>query len=145
MNTYHREKKKMSNNQAPFFDRILASASYITFGTVGFIWLLFVYLTKHELKGYLRYHIFQSIFIAILYFIVSSIIGLIMQIFSVIPIINSVTTRIYFWLNMPIFYSFSIINSLISLILLYLVFTSLQGKLSYIPWVSEIIKANLRY
>ena len=40
MNLSHREKKRMYREQSGFFERLIAAFSYITFGTVGFIWFL---------------------------------------------------------------------------------------------------------
>lgn len=134
----------MYKENISIFERLIAAASYITFGTVGFIWLLIVFFTKSNLKSYLQYHTFQSIFISILYYIVSMLLGLIMQIFSVIPVVNQISSKIYFWFNMmPVFFGFSIINSLIYIVIFYLVLTCLQGKYSYLPWISDIINANL--
>lgn len=134
----------MYKEEISYFERIIAAASYITFGTVGFIWLIFVFITKSNLSSYLRYHTFQSVFISIFYFIVSALLGLIMQILSIIPIINQISSRIYFWLNMPVILGFSIINAIIYIIILYLVLSCIQGRYSYLPWISDIINANLR-
>lgn len=134
----------MYKENISFFEKIIAAASYITFGTVGFIWLLVVFFTKSNLSSYLRYHTFQSVFISIFYFIVSALLGLIMQILSIIPVINQISSRIYFSLNMPVFYGFSIINAFIYIIVLYLVITCIQGKYSYLPWISDIINENFR-
>ena len=135
----------MYREDSKIFERLIAAASYITFGTIGFIWILIAFFTKTNLKGYLKYHTFQSIFISIFYFIVSSLLGLVMQILSVIPVVNQIATRIYFWLNTPLFFGFSFINSIIYLIIIYLVVTCLAGRYSYLPWVSDIIKENLRF
>ena len=134
----------MYKNNISFFEKLIAAASYITFGTVGFIWLLLTFLTKADLKPFLRYHAFQSIFISILYFIVSSILGLIMQILSIIPFINKIAGEIYFGLNMPFVMGISIINLIIYMIIFYLALSSLLGRFSYLPWVSEIIKENIK-
>lgn len=134
----------MYKEESNILERIIAAASYFTFGTVGFIWLLVAFFTKSNLTNYLRYHTFQSIFLAILYFIVSALLGLVMQILSVIPFVNQISSRIYFWLNMPVILSFSIINAFIYMIVFYLVLTCIQGKYSYLPWVSDVINQNLR-
>lgn len=125
-------------------EKIIAALSYITFGFVGFIWLLLGLLTKNNLRPYLQYHIFQSIFISIAYFLLGAFLGLIMNILSLIPIINQLVLQITFYANAPIIFGFSLIQSLIYIIIAYLVITSFQGKLSYLPWISEIIKANVR-
>lgn len=144
MNLLHKEKKKMSNVQSQPFERIIAALSYLTLGTVGFIYLLIAYLTKNNLKVYTRFHVFQSIFISIAYFLASAILGLVMNILSIIPFVNDIAFRVYFWVNAPLVHNFSIIQVIIYAILLYLILTCLQGKLSYLPWVSDIMKENVK-
>lgn len=125
-------------------ERIIASLSYITFGFVGFAWLLAAVFTKNNLRPYLKYHVFQSIFISIFYFLVCTFLDLIMNILSIIPIINEIIMQITFYLNAPLILGFSLIQLAVYSVILYLVLTALQGRYSYLPWISEIIKTNIR-
>ena len=125
-------------------ERIVAALSYITFGLAGFIWLLIGLITRKNLKSYLQYHVFQSIFLSILYFLVSAFLGLIMNILSLIPFVGQLILRVTFYLNAPMILGFSLIQGIINVVLIYLVITSLQGKYSYLPWVSDIIRSNVR-
>ncbi|HNW26217.1 MAG TPA: hypothetical protein PLG15_01025 [Candidatus Gastranaerophilaceae bacterium] len=136
--------KNYGAQQPLMIEKIIAGLSYITFGFVGFIWLLIGIFTKNSLRPYLKYHIFQSIFISIAYFLVCQFLGLILNILSIIPFINQIVMQITLYLNMPLFFGFSIIQVAIYAVIFYLVATSFQGKYSYIPWISEIIKANVR-
>lgn len=135
--------KYIQNAPLPM-EKLIASLSYLTMGFVGFAWLLIGIFTKNTLRPYLKYHIFQSIFISIAYFLLSAFIGLIMNILSIIPIINQVVLVLTFGLNAPILFGFSVIEGACFAIVLYLVVTSIQGKFSYLPWISEIIKANVQ-
>lgn len=125
-------------------EKVVAALSYITCGFVGFFWLLLALFTKNNLKPYLKYHVFQSIFLAIAFFLVSQFLGLIMNILSVIPFLNLLMMQITFYLGMPLIFGFSIIQTLIYSVIIYLVVTSFQGQYSYIPWVSDIIRANVK-
>ncbi len=125
-------------------EKIIASLSYITMGFVGFIWLLIGVFTKNNLRPYLKYHIFQSIFISIAFFLLGYFMGLIMTILSIIPFVNQLVLRFTFYFNAPIFFGFSLIQAAVYALIIYLVATCLQGQLSYVPWVSDIIKANVR-
>lgn len=125
-------------------EKIIAALSYFTFGLVGFLWLILAIFTKNNIKSFLKYHIFQSIFISIAYFLASAILGLIMTILSVIPFINQLVLQFTFYLNAPFIIGFSLIQVVIYAIIFYLMLTCLQGQLSYIPWISEIIRANVR-
>lgn len=125
-------------------EKIIAAASYITFGLVGFIWLLLGFFLKSSMKPYLKYHIFQSIFISFAYFVISAVIGFILGILSFIPLLNQLILQLTYYFNAPFFFTFSVIQIAVYAVILYLVVTCLQGQYSYIPWVSEIIEANVR-
>lgn len=146
MNILTREKIIMQNkySQPAVIEKLIASLSYITMGFIGFLWLMLALVTKNNLKPYLKYHIFQSIFISIAYFLVSAFLGLIMNILSVIPVVNQLVLQFTFYLNAPIFFGISLIQAVVYAIIFYLVFTCCQGQFSYLPWISDIIKANVR-
>lgn len=135
---------RYSTNEPFFMEKLIAAMSYITFGFVGFFWMLLGIFTKNSLRPYLKYHIFQSIFIAIAYFLLGQLLGLVMNILSVIPVISQLVLQFTFYLNAPLLFGFSVINLFIYGVIFYLVVTSLQGQLSYLPWISEIIKANVQ-
>lgn len=136
--------RKYSQTEPLLIEKIIASLSYITFGFVGFIWLLIGIFTKNNLRPYLKYHIFQSIFLSIAYFLLCAFLGLIMNILSIIPLIGTIVMQFTFFLNAPLIFGFSLIQLVIYAIIFYLVFTSFQGQYSYLPWISEIIKANVK-
>lgn len=124
-------------------EKVIVAFSYLTMGFVGFLWLLMGIFTKSNLKSFMKYHIFQSIFLSIAYFLASAFLGLIMNILSIIPVVNQIVLQVTFYLNAPIIVGFSLIQVLVYMVILYLVVTSMQGKYSYLPWISEIITANV--
>lgn len=136
--------KRFSQNEPLLIEKVIASLSYITMGLVGFIWLLIGIFTKNNLRPYLKYHVFQSIFISIAYFLASALLGLIMSILSVIPLVNQLVLQITFYFNAPFIVGFSVIQLAVYAVIAYLVVTCWQGKLSYLPFISEIIDANVR-
>lgn len=125
-------------------ERIIAALSYITFGFVGFIWLLIGIFTKNSLRPFLKYHIFQSIFISIAYFLLCQFLGLIMNILSMIPFVGQIILQLTFYLNAPLIFELSLIQFFVYTIVFYLAFTSFAGKYSYLPWISEIITTNVK-
>lgn len=135
---------KYQTNEPLIIEKVIASLSYITFGFVGFLWMLVGIFTKSKLRPFLQFHIFQSIFISIAYFLLSAFLGLIMNILSIIPFVNQLVLQITFYFNAPFLIGFSFIQIIIYAIIFYLVVTCCQGQLSYLPWISEIIKANVR-
>lgn len=124
-------------------ERIVAALTYLTMGMVGFIWLIAGLFTKARLKPFLQYHIFQSIFIALGFTVLSIFIGWLSNLLSFIPIINRLVAQITFLLNMPLFFDYSLLQTLIYTVLIYLAVTAFMGKYSYIPWVSDIIDQNI--
>ncbi len=133
----------MKDNTPYLIERIIASLSYMTMGMVGFIWLIIGLFTKASLKPFLKYHIFQSIFISLGFAVLSIFVGWVSNILSFIPFINKLVAQINFLLNMPLIFDYSILQTVIYVFLIYLAVTSFAGKFSYIPWISDIIDQNV--
>lgn len=134
-----------SNSEKPYMiERIVSALTYPTMGMIGFIWLILGLITRAKLRTFTQYHIFQSIFLSIAYVIISILIGVLSNILSVIPIINKLTAQIIFWFNMPAIFGYSLIQACIYTVIIYLAVTAFMGKYSYLPWVSDIIKQNIR-
>lgn len=121
-------------------ERLISAASYLTAGGAGFLWLIIAAILKKHVTQFLLYHILQSIFLSIAYFLLATFAELIYVILYRIPIINAIP----YFLNMPIplFYGLSVIQTITTAIILYLAITSGMGLYSYIPWVSDIININ---
>lgn len=131
--------------ESTFFERLIAAVNYITFGLVGFVYLVFNAIRGGRMSAFLQYHIFQSFFLVMFYWLLTVFISLIAQILSFIPFINIIVLKLLFYFNAPILFGhYSIVSGTVTLIILYLVFTSIQGMFSYIPWVSDIIKRAVR-
>ncbi len=125
-------------------ERIIAAASYLTMGFVGFVWLIIAVFTKKVLRPFLRYHVYQSIFLSIIYFLLSTFISLLFGILGYIPFLRRLVGMIAFFFNVPIFGHLSLISALILMLILYLAISAFMEKYSYIPWVSDVINYNVR-
>lgn len=126
-------------------DKIIVGLNYISFGLVGFIYLIINAIRGGRLNSFLQYHIFQSFFLVMLYWLLSVFVSLLAQVLSFIPLINVLVLKLLFYFNTPFFFSrYSIVTGTVTLIIVYLVLTSIQGQYSYIPWVSDIIKRSVR-
>lgn len=134
---------KMRDNAPYMIERIVAALTYLTMGMAGFVWLIIGLFTKARLKPFLQYHIFQSIFISLGFALLSIIVGLLSNVLSFIPLINKIVAQITFLLNMPLFFEYSLLQTIIYAFLIYLALTAFIGKYSYIPWVSDIIDQNI--
>ena len=126
-----------------FMEKFIAAASYI-FPMAGFVVIIIAALMKKDMKPFLKYHIFQSIFIAILFYLIAYGLQFAMNMVSYIPIIKNIVSMITFMLNTPILLGFSVITFAYFVFVLYLIAGVIKNSDSYVPWVSDIIKANLR-
>lgn len=125
-------------------ERIVSALSYLTSGFIGFIWLLLGIFTKSNVRPFLKYHIFQSIFLSIAYFLACQLFGMLASVVNFIPVLRTVISMILFPIMMPLIFGFSILQILIYTFIFYLTVTSFMGRYSYIPWISDIIKMNVR-
>lgn len=132
-----------SSTQVYFIERIIAALTYITMGMAGFIWLIICAVTKSNLRSFLKYHIFQSFFLVMAAFLINVFVGFIVSILGVIPFINMLVYKLLFFFTAPMVFGYSIVNFGILVIMAYLVLTALQGKYSYVPWISNIIDSNV--
>lgn len=121
-------------------EKIISAATYLTAGGAGFVWLLVAAVMRKHVTPFLMYHILQSIFLSIAYFLVARFAELIYVILYRIPFINAIP----YLINMPIPFVFglSIIQTITTAVILYLAITAGMGMYSYIPWVSDIINTN---
>ncbi len=140
-------------NSNPLWDKFVAITSYYTFGLTGLIWIIASYVVfKKPLTPFCSYHIYQSIFISILLAVIS----VLLAVFSMLlDIIFQLTVKIPFIgdfiglfnlyvFKLPIFHTFSLFNLIIFSIITYLSLGALLGKLSYFPFISDVIKSNFR-
>ncbi len=131
------------NASPSVLERIVSAASYIM-PLIGLAFYIIAYLMKKDLRPFLKYHIFQSIFIAFALWLILTGLGYALNLLSYIPILKNILGMITFFLNTPILLGFSIVTLFYTVFVLYLVMSAICGKDSYVPWVSDIIKENLR-
>ena len=109
----------------------------MTAGMAGFVWYIIAVLIKRLPTQFLMYHIFQSIFLSIAYFLFFELLKMV----SRIPFLNIIPAMLSYPISM--FYNLSILQILTSSLLIYLVITSFLGMYSYVPYVSNIINSNI--
>jgi len=130
---------QISKNPYPI-ERILSAATYMTVGGVGFVWLIIAAFLKKRVTNFLMYHIMQSIFISILFFLISILGSLILVILYKLPFIKTIPYLIN--IPLPFLFNLSMVQVFTTTIILYLAISSGMGYYSYLPWVSDIIKGN---
>ncbi len=130
----------LNQHNVSLIERIISSVSYLTAGMAGFVWLIIGAVLKKQVTPFLMYHILQSIFLSIAYFILVELSKLLFIILYKIPLINTIP----YFINMPLplMYNLSIVQVITTAIILYLAITSFIGMYSYVPYVSDIINSN---
>ena len=131
---------KQFNNNVYLIERIISSGTYLTAGMLGFVWFIISAIFRKTVTPFLMYHIMQSIFISIAYFLLVELCKLLYVILYKIPLINAIP----YFINMPLQFLFglSILQFVSTIFILYLAITAFLGMYSYIPWVSDIINGN---
>jgi len=133
-----------TNNQPYPIEKIISIASYLTAGFVGFLYVIFAIVSKFTLRPFVKYHVYQSIFLSILCFVVMKFLELILPVLNLIPGIDFlVRTLVYFSCLNIVFFNFSVFHAVIFLVMLYLCIGVAMNKYSYIPWVSNVIKYHI--
>ena len=125
-------------------DRLLAVLTYITAGMVGVVWLIVCAVRGAFPERFLMFHIMQSVFLSLCYFIVNFIFWHVVEFLSIIPFINGLTRQLIFLFNSPFLAGYSIMQCLIYGTVVYLVVFSAVGLYAYIPWISKVIMSNFR-
>lgn len=135
---------KSTQNEPLVVERVIAAASYISSGWIGFFWLIIAFYTKNRIRPFLKFHVFQSIFISFLFFILSVFVGLITNGLGIIPGFGGLMLNIAYFFNKAVFFNFSLIQTIMIALNIYLAVMSLFGEYGRVPWVSDIIKENVR-
>ena len=134
----------MYNEPPSMIERIVSGLTYPTLGLAGVVWLIIGALTRSYPKKFTMYHIFQSVFLSILYIIVNWIFWQAVNLLSFVPILNRIIRQLVYWFNMPLVLGYSVMQCFIYGVIIYLTVFAFMGLYSYIPWVSDIIKSNFR-
>lgn len=125
-------------------DRIISVISYVTAGWVGLIYMVILYFVRKPASLFLRYNIFQSIFISFFYFLLCMIFGFISNILLQIPLINALVSWFILLFNRPVIFEYSAIQAFVMGLFIYMTVMALMGKMPRVYWVSKIIDKSVR-
>lgn len=125
-------------------DRIISVISYVTAGWAGLIYMVILYFVGKPTSLFLRYNIFQSIFISFFYFLLCMIFGFISNILLQIPLINALVSWFILLFNRPVIFEYSAIQALVTGLFIYMSVAALLGKMPRVYWVSRIIDKSVR-
>jgi hypothetical protein len=120
-------------------DRIFSFLSYVSAGWIGLIVLILLYFMKRSSSRFLRFNVFQAIFISLLFYVIAMGLGYILKLLSFIPFVNLLIANITLLFTQGAIFDYSIIQICMLGLVIYLSIMSLLGKMPRIYWVSKII------
>ncbi len=125
-------------------ERLVCAFSYLSAGWVGLIYFIILYFMKKTTTRFLRYNVFQSIFLALALFLISVVCKFVFSLILWIPFINTLLSGILLLLNKPFIFNYSIIQFLMCIFFLYLAGMSFMGRYPKVYWISDniIVKAS---
>ena len=129
----------MRYDSVGIFDRLVSFLSYITAGWGGMSALVILYIRKKNPSRFLRYNAFQSIFISVIFFIISYGLELILKFLSLIPFLNYIVAYISLQFTKPVFFEYSLGQMFITGLTLYMAIFALLGKYPRVYWISAKI------
>lgn len=119
-----------------FLDKIVSTLSYITFGLIGFIWIVFCYIRGENIKRFLKFNCYQSIALGLILYILQMAVHIFLKFIELIPFIGSQFINL---LQVPIVAWFSLIQLIILLVTIYPAIWSIMGKYPKFPYISDHI------
>ena len=109
-------------------DRLVSAVSYLTAGWGGLIFMVVLYFARKNASPFLRFNVFQSIFISFAVFVIGMAYNLLFGILTHIPLVQICISWIDLILNKPTFGPYSLLQGIILLYLCYVVVFSLLGR-----------------
>lgn len=128
-----------NRNFVSLADRIMSALSYLSAGWLGLIYCIVLYFAKRPISNFIRFNLTQSIFFALLYFILSVALNFVFGILSHIPLIQVLVAWIQLLFFRPVLWHFSLLQLFINGLILYFVLFSLLGKKPYIRGISHLL------
>ncbi|MBP3821265.1 hypothetical protein J6G99_06440 [bacterium] len=123
-------------------DRLASAFTYVTGGWIGIIWMVILYFMNKRASKFLRFNVMQSIFFAIIYYILYVCSGAILTVLSKIPIIQILVSWIQLLLFKPIIAEYSLLQIVIDIFVLYLFVFSILGRYPKVYKISKFIEKN---
>lgn len=125
-----------------FADRLISFLTYVTVGWAGLICCVILFFLKKTPSHFLRYNVFQSIFISFFYFVACMVLGFICDLLLHVPYLNTLVSHIYLIFNKPVLYSYSILQIFVIGLFIYMAVFSLLGLYPRVYWVSAKVIDN---
>lgn len=131
-------------------EKIISILSYISMGTIGLIWIIIAHILKKKLRFFLMYNIVQSMLIALFLTALKLIIDIILHIVSLIPFLGFIAAGFNLFISIKIIkitslgLSFTLVELLLSILIIYIILGILAGRIFYIPYLSRFMQKILK-
>lgn len=119
-------------------DRVVSAISYLTDGWGGLIYMVILYFARKSASKFLRFNVFQSIFISFAVFVIAMAYNLLFDILTHIPFIQIAVSWLDLLFNKPTFGPYSLLQGFVLVYLCYVVSFSLLGKLPILWKISRL-------
>ena len=139
-----------SNNIISPIEKIISVLSYVTMGIAGLLWLILAYFLKKKLRYFLMYNIAQSMIIAIILAIFKLLTDIILSLIAKISFLDFIMAIFNLVISFKIIrisnsgISFTILELLLLMLLGYIIFGILFGRIFYIPYLRKIKKKVMK-
>ncbi len=126
-----------------FLDKIISVLTYLSLGFFGLIWIIFAHVTKKYISRFVYFNIFQSIFISVLFTVISLLFDITINFLIEFPFIGSLVEKFYIlFVQKPIYLDLSTLNLLVLALIIYLCACSFFGKIPKLPFITNVIRDN---
>jgi hypothetical protein len=136
------------NSSISTLEKFISIVSYFTMGLFGLFWLIIAYSVKKKLRYFLQYNIVQSLLISILLAIFNLLIDIIFSLLSLIPIFDGIIAILNWFISVKVisiyYFSFSIFELIIFLLLGYISIGVLINKISYVPCLTNLVQRIMK-
>lgn len=126
------------NSDVGKLDRVVSSVSYLTAGWGGLIWLVILYFGHKYPSRFLRFNVYQSIFISFSVFVIGMIYDLLLSILTHIPFIQIIASFVDLVLNRPLLGAYSLLQAIVLFYMCYVVIFSIMGRYPLIYKISDL-------
>ena len=119
-------------------------------GIVGLIWMLIGHVRNVKIKYFLLYNIVQSILISVFLAIIQLGLNIILSIISKISFLDFIAAIINFIFSIKIIrlyslnISFTAIQLLVFMLIVYIVIGIILGRIFYIPYLSDLMNKAMK-
>lgn len=129
-------------------EKIISVLSYFTMGIVGLLWLILANVLKKRLKHFLMYNIVQSMLISVFLAVFKLILDIVLSVLSIIPFIDGILAVFNWFISVKVisifYFSFSILELLIFVLICYISVGVIIGRIFYIPTLTDIVNKIMK-